>query len=503
MEKNKKMQKEKKKIQYIHIAIIIVGAILMIAGAFHSSIWFDEAYTVGLVQHPMKEMIEIGISDVHPLFYYVFIKIYSYLFGTSCIALRLFSVIGMIVLSILGYTHIKKDFGEKTGCIFSFLVSFMPTMLLYSNEIRMYSWAAVFVTLTAIYVYRIIKKMEENRSTKKDWILFAIFSVLSAYTHYFAMMAIGVMNFLLAIVILRKKEIRVHIKSWILAGIAQVILYLPGLYVFLSQALRVSHGFWIKITYPDIFFDIMMFNLKGAGDSSNWNKLILVISGIAFAYLAVKAIMLWKEEKKKIVVPILSISVYGIVILVALLLSNITDIFTTRYTIPMVGLFIFFMAYVLAHEKNRIITTMAVVIIGILCGYNMNLFYQTNYDKSNTLLTSYIDENIKENDIIVYQDINLGSILAVKYPNVKQYFYNVEHWSVEEAYRAFAPQMDCIEELSQIEENGGRVWIVDNGSKALYQTLKKEENIITVVETKEIKTVYRNLTFYISLMSQE
>ncbi len=35
---------------------------------------------------------------------------------------------------------------------------FLPVTLLYSSEIRMYSWAAVLVTLTGIYAYRIIRK---------------------------------------------------------------------------------------------------------------------------------------------------------------------------------------------------------------------------------------------------------------------------------------------------------------------------------------------------------
>ena len=165
----------------------------MILAGLHTNIWFDETYTLGLVNHNFIDLLKIGAADVHPLFYYVFAKFFTLFTGNSIISLRIFSILGMIILSILGYTHIRKDFGEKTGIIYSFLSMFLPVMLLYSSEIRMYSWAAVLVTLTGIYAYRIVRK----ESNKKNWILFAIFSLLSAYTHYFAMMAIGIINLML------------------------------------------------------------------------------------------------------------------------------------------------------------------------------------------------------------------------------------------------------------------------------------------------------------------
>ncbi len=39
----------------------------------------------------------------------------------------MFSVIGMICLSLLGYTHIRKDFGEKTGIIYFFFFNNVST----------------------------------------------------------------------------------------------------------------------------------------------------------------------------------------------------------------------------------------------------------------------------------------------------------------------------------------------------------------------------------------
>ena len=96
-----------------HIAVIILGTIFILLGAFHTNIWFDEAYTVGLVNHSFSEIWQITGNDVHPPLYYWMLKIISLLFGSSILVYRLFSAVAIVILAILGYTHIKKYFGEK------------------------------------------------------------------------------------------------------------------------------------------------------------------------------------------------------------------------------------------------------------------------------------------------------------------------------------------------------------------------------------------------------
>lgn len=120
--------------------------------------------------------------------------------------------------------------------IFSFLVFFFPVSLVYAGEIRMYSLAMLLVTLTAVYAYRIYRTslryflrradahcaplqsgqfLRGPRQTQglplqninncnkfvsvKNWIIFAICSLAGAYTHYYALMASGLINLFLLI----------------------------------------------------------------------------------------------------------------------------------------------------------------------------------------------------------------------------------------------------------------------------------------------------------------
>ena len=90
---------------------------------------------------------------------------------------KLFSVVAFAILGIIGYTHIRKDFGEKVGMLFSFFVYFLPLNVIYAGQVRMYPLAMLLVTLTAIYAYRIFAAKE--KCNIKNWILFGAVS----YTH--------------------------------------------------------------------------------------------------------------------------------------------------------------------------------------------------------------------------------------------------------------------------------------------------------------------------------
>ena len=155
-----------------HIGLIILGIIFVSLGAFHGNLWFDEAYSAGMARQTFGDIWRFGGNDVHPVLYYWILRIVNLIVGQSLVVYRLVSVIPIIGMIILGYTHIRKDFGEKTGFIFTFLSVFLPEMATYAIEMRMYSWAIFSVTLLAIYAYRLSK--EDNT---KNWIIFGISSI--------------------------------------------------------------------------------------------------------------------------------------------------------------------------------------------------------------------------------------------------------------------------------------------------------------------------------------
>ena len=175
------------------------------------------------------------------------LKVLNIFFGSNILIYRLFSIVPIAILSILGFTHIRKDFGEKIGLLFSFLILFLPGITKYASEIRMDSWAMLFVTITSIYAYRLYK----GKFTNKNLIIFGIFSLAGAYTHYYALMASGLINLLLFIYLLKNlKEKKKELIKFIICAVLQIILYIPWLMCLITQMTNVSEGFWISLTFP-------------------------------------------------------------------------------------------------------------------------------------------------------------------------------------------------------------------------------------------------------------
>ena len=171
----------------LHIVIIVIGIIFLAIPIFHTGLWFDEAYSVAIANHSFQEIWSIDAHDVHPVLYYWILHIINLIFGNSVILYRVFSYVCACTIGILGFTHIRKDFGKNVGILFSFFSLFMPVIAMYAGEIRMYSFAMLLVTIMCIYAYRIFKNAEKKQI--KNWIIFAICSLASAYTHYYGLMA--------------------------------------------------------------------------------------------------------------------------------------------------------------------------------------------------------------------------------------------------------------------------------------------------------------------------
>ena len=122
----KKLKEFKIETRKVHKLIIVLGIIFILLSAFHEDIWFDESYSVAIAKHSFADIWNITGNDVHPALYYWMLHVLYLIFGNNVIIYRLFSVLAVAILGVLGYTHIRKDFGENTGMLFSFLTFFRP-----------------------------------------------------------------------------------------------------------------------------------------------------------------------------------------------------------------------------------------------------------------------------------------------------------------------------------------------------------------------------------------
>ena len=484
------------KLKYMHIAIIILGTIFIALSIFHTNMWFDESYTIGIVRHSFSEIWNITSFDVHPPFYYFCLHILNLIFGESIILYRLFSAITIALTALLGYTHIRKDFGEKTGFWFSFLMLFLPVAAQYAGEIRMYSLGMLLGTIMCIYGYRIYKKDIH----KLTYVFFGLSSLALAYTHYYGVLLAGVINLALFIYLIKnRKERKQDLIKFTITAVLQVVAYLPWLIVFVSHLK--GTGFWITLTFPGSIYEILTVQYKG-----NLAFQPIILSTAFYAYLIYMVNKTPKEERK----PgtwgfIIYIGIIFLVLVICGLLHSV--ILLSRYLLILNGAFMFSVAFFMAKDTNKWRIISICVIIITLSTISNNKTIKENYSSGNREFIEYIDANIQKGDIILYSGAINGAVITTEvshsYDNVS-YFYNKEHWGVHEAYKAFAPYMVIEEDLSKIlNDYRGRIWIVENeNTHSLYEEVA-EKYTVNKIDEKQFTDMYKDYKYTFELVEKD
>lgn len=474
----------------LHILIIIVGSIALLVVAFHTNVDNDQAYTISMNHLTIENEITGIIEDVHPILYYMILRLFTSIFGEQIINCRIFSLIPVILLGVLGYTHIKKEFGDKVGRIFSLLVFCLPSMLIEANNIRMYSWSALFVALSAIYAYRF--KFKNKRS---DCIWFAIFSLMAAYTHYFATFTIVLINLILGIVLLRTKE-KAKFRKFLIVGIGEIILFIPGIIIFIHQVTKVGKSYWITVKYPSILINTMTFFLSTINNNRMF-KLVIIFLEIIISVVGLNVLKrCYKDRGAKLA--ILFIIMYGTIVIVSLIISIVKPIFIPRYTFPIVSLMIFVLSYVLANIRNKPVYYFLMICLLFLSLVNFVGFYKKVYSENNEEIIEIVEKNVEGTDMFVYNNLNFASRYSNKFSKYNNIAYCPDAlWDIKTAYKAM--NIEITENLDFIDKQTSRIWVIEDGNRNITNNVDSS----TIIFQQEYFYPYMNINLYITLLDHK
>lgn len=226
------------KYKTLFFSFFTVFTVAFVCLAFNNNVWYDEAYSLAMINHGFADIAEITAKDVHPPLYYYGLKCFLTPFNNSLFAAKIFSVIPLCLTMLFGFKKISHFYGDKAGFLFAVFFAAMPVFTIYSVQVRMYSWCIFFVFACGIYGYCAIA---ENKT--KDWVLLAVFAALSAYTHYFALVSVGVIYFFVFIASIKRKMLH----KVFLSAFAVIVLYLPWITSFVMQlAEKVENEYWIS-----------------------------------------------------------------------------------------------------------------------------------------------------------------------------------------------------------------------------------------------------------------
>ena len=414
-----------------------------------NDIWFDEVFSMKFIEHGYGKVADLTAADVHPPFYYWYLKAFHDLGklivpGVSGVVLaKMASVLPFLGLWFYGFTLIWKRMGMLVAGVFLFLISAMPQISNYSVEIRMYALALFCITALFLHSYEIV-----NGAGMGHWAAFWIYGILTAYTQYYACVAVVAVYIALFAYFVIVKEKRQLGKVAICAGLS-VVAYLPWIPSFLSQLQSVSNSYWIQpLTFRSIFGCIkFVFLPVSYATTKNYILAVLMIGifGLTFCYA------LWKEKDAKVRYLLMSgVFVPVFVAFTGFVCSALNrPIFVYRYLIPAVGAMWLSAAYVLLKYRREIIMLLLLIPFVLAGDSNLDGFYAEEQKKLDNmeLTESFLQDFPK--DAVILCNFNHVQALTAYYLDNENVLYGGEP---EALISKLLPECVGMPDTAQIEE---------------------------------------------------
>ncbi len=278
---------------------ILLGASLIMLGrsmmlCFSNDIWYDELFTVGMVEHSYGELVRFTAADVHPPLYYCIVKLFVDLCklvvpkAGTVIPAKIVSVLPYVILLCYAVTFLRKRFGLFVGGMFLFCVTAMPQLPAYTVEVRMYGWAMLFVTAAFLHGYALMDSYVNLKTASTDQKVgrqkrmrclhgaaFMVYGLAAAYTQYFACVAVVMVYLWLFLAFLFRDRRR--IKEWLIYVAVSVACYVPWLFALAGQLNAVSENYWIlPLTWRSLG-GCVKFLMKPAFSDDRVNTVLAVV----------------------------------------------------------------------------------------------------------------------------------------------------------------------------------------------------------------------------------
>lgn len=433
--------------------VLLIGSFLAflfcISQGFGSDIWYDEIFSVKFAQMSYGEIVSATARDVHPPFYYWYLK---FIQDTLSIILKevhpfvlckVASMLPFVGLYVYALLFVRKRFGMKTTGLFLLLVVTMPQISNYIVEIRMYSIALFLITAMFFHSIEIVY---ENKT--KDYIFFFIYGLITAYTQYYACIAVVGLYICLFVYFLFEKN-KNGMRKLIISAVLSVVCYLPWLPAFISQVTAVNSNYWIQpLTFRSIFGCMKFVFLPVSFDSKNFFYAIIMIAigGVTFVYYVMK-----HRKKEELYLALTGIFIPVFIAFMGFVCSALgRPIFVYRYLIPGLGALWFVYAILIGKQFSSRLSLLLLIPF-LMAGYsNTQGYYAEEHKKIVEMEKTQAFLDTFPEDAVIVANFNHVQALIATYLDREILLYGSEPEALIQEFFENCGSVDSIEDSDEI-----------------------------------------------------
>lgn len=370
--------------------IILLAGFLRFYNLEEESLGTDESYSLNATKGSMNLVFEKINKESAPPLYYLTIRSWNNMFGTSEFSMRFLSALLGTITVLLFFFIVKSFFGDKTAFYSSLLLSVSMLNVLYSQEARFYTISLFFVMLSTYFLTRIINR----KNNKLNYALFVISSVLSIHLNY-----LSAIPFLLQagyIYFYKKERFKEILKYCFIPSALISLLVVPSLILQMINAVSswqqrfISMGFSSLIRYAATFMMFFMFFIV----------LILffvVFTSKNFRELLKKSYNFWTTFIFVLIFCAAFIALYDAIS---------TSVFYVRYFLFLLPLFYVYVSYAAVNFKKKygMILVVILVLLNIFALYD----YYTEPKKPQWREAASFIEGVDADNMVLLFDRGAG-----------------------------------------------------------------------------------------------
>ena len=134
------------------LALLVFAAALRFYKLDAQSLWYDEGNSARIAERSVQLIIEGAAGDIHPPLYYLILKFWRSVLGSSEWGLRSLSAVCGVLLVLFTFLIGRTWLNRHVAFVAAVLVSVSPFGIYYSQETRMYALLAVWAAMSNVGV---------------------------------------------------------------------------------------------------------------------------------------------------------------------------------------------------------------------------------------------------------------------------------------------------------------------------------------------------------------
>jgi hypothetical protein len=293
------------------LALLTGSTLLLRTGILDSGYWIDEAITVGIASHDLRDIPRVLRLDGSPPLFYLLLHGWMALAGTGEAATRGLALVFALVAVPVSWWAGTALFGRRAGALAAAGAAGCPFLTYYAQETRMYSLVAVLSVLACTSF--VLAFVHERR--RHVWLL-GLWAVLLLYAHNWALFLVAGMG---VAWLWLWREGRVAGRDGALLGAAVALAYAPWLPSLAFQASNTAAP-WASRPSP-----LYLLAIPG-----------VLFGSVAAPVLALAAVAAWRRAPAPEGARLLAL-IGGVAALAAFLGSQLEPAWAPRYLAVLFG----------------------------------------------------------------------------------------------------------------------------------------------------------------------